>query len=156
MVERGTVSMGALTASSDPRWSSCGKAKAQKNTAVADNDTITLMELANEGEPRCLLYYQRGSFPRCIPNGLSTQYWSGYHAANPLQNYLSLARCRSATCPVLALPLGGCYMSSRDPLDRSPNHDLGASRDGVWEVFNDGLVNSMCVKKRQINLTALV
>lgn len=35
-------------------------------------------------------------------------------------------------------------------------HDLGASRDGVWEVFNDGLVNSMCVKKRQINLTALV
>lgn len=47
-------------------------------------------------------------------------------------------------------------MSSRDPLDCSPNHDLGASRDGVWEVFNDGLVNSMCVKKRQINLTALV
>lgn len=46
-------------------------------------------------------------------------------------------------------------MSSRDPLDRSPN-DLGASRDGVWEVFNDGLVNSMCVKKRQMNLTALV
>lgn len=38
-------------------------------------------------------------------------------------------------------------MSSRDPLDRSPNHDLGASRDGVWEVFNDGLVSSMCVKK---------
>lgn len=52
MVERGTLSMGALTASSDPRRLNCGKARAQKNTAVADNDTITLMELANEGEPR--------------------------------------------------------------------------------------------------------
>lgn len=53
--------MGALRASSDPRRLSCGKARAQKNMAVADNDTITLMELANEGEPRC---------PALLPEGV--------------------------------------------------------------------------------------
>lgn len=97
--------------------------------------------------PDALLYYRRGSFPRCIPNGLSTQYWSGYHAANPLQNYLSLARCRSTACPALALPLGGRCMSSRDPPGRLSSHDLGPSRDGVWEVFSSGLASSMCKKK---------
>lgn len=61
MVNRGTFSMRAFTASSDPCRLSCGKAWAQKNTAVADNDTITLMELANEGEPRC---------PALLPEGV--------------------------------------------------------------------------------------
>lgn len=60
MVERGTLGMGALIASSDPRRSSHGKARAQKNTAMADNDTITLMELANEGEPRCPVLLPEG------------------------------------------------------------------------------------------------
>lgn len=55
------LGMGALTTSSDPRWLNGGKARAQKNTAVADNDTITLMELANEGEPRC---------PALLPEGV--------------------------------------------------------------------------------------
>lgn len=61
MVGRGALGMWALSASSDPRRLSRGKARAQKNTAVADNDTITLMELANEGEPRC---------PALLPEGV--------------------------------------------------------------------------------------
>lgn len=62
MVERGTLGMGgALTASSDPRRPNRGEARAPKNTTVADNDTITLMELANEGEPRC---------PALLPEGV--------------------------------------------------------------------------------------
>lgn len=48
--------------------------------------------------------------------------------------------------PVLALPLGGCWESSGDPLGYLSSYDLGPSRDGVWEVFNSGPPNGR-VKK---------
>lgn len=36
---------------------------------------------------------------------------------------------------------------SRDPPGSLSSHDLGPSRDGVWEVFSSGLASSMCNKK---------